>query len=56
MKTVHGFVVSENQFAGYVPPVYHVQHNERVLDAQVKRESGNYLTLYITVERDDGRS
>jgi len=54
-KTVRGVVVSENQFGGYNPPKYEVKFGERVLSAELKRESGNQLTLYLTVESDDYR-
>jgi len=50
MNIVRGVVVSENQFGGYNPPLYEVKEGERVLFAELKRESENQLTLYLTVE------
>jgi len=54
-KTVRGVVISKNQFSGYDPPSYEVKPYERVLSAELKRESGNQLALYLTVESDDHR-
>lgn len=50
MASVRGVVISENQFNGYRPPVYEIKKGERILSAELKRESGNQLTLYLAVE------
>lgn len=50
MAEVRGVVVSTNQFGGYNPPVYHPKPGERILSAELRRESGNQLTLYLAVQ------
>jgi hypothetical protein len=53
MASVRGIVISENQFNGYKPPGYELKDNERILSAELKRESGNQLTLYMAVETSE---
>jgi hypothetical protein len=49
MTNVRVVVVSENQFHSYKAPRYDLKPGETVLSADVKRESGNQLTLYLAV-------